>query len=193
MADTLEAAIARIHAVGNEFCESQMYDWPGFTPRDPDPARFFKQEGIEFDGVLFIRYPVKKTFKPVPRNQIEEEERSVGATLPSDYKRLIENFGAFHLPGKANVAFESPAEALKTTRARWCYAGKPLSVLAISKYHATSDGNSLGFIREGDSFGMSLYEFDHERVHVGDDPSLWTRKIGDSLADFVLEYLRRNT
>jgi hypothetical protein len=190
MPDSLETAIARINAVSSDLCESQMYAWPGFNPMNPDPDRFFAQEGIEFDGLLFIRYPVKRTFNPIPRAQLEDEERVVGATLPSDYRLLLEEFGTFHLPGKAKVAIESPAEALRTTRACWCYEGKQLSVLAISAYNATSDGNAIGFVRQGDSFGMALYEFDHERLYQGDDPSLWTTKISDSLADFVVEYLR---
>jgi hypothetical protein len=35
----------------------------------------------------------------------------------------------------------------------------------------------------------SLYEFNHELRHRGDDPSLWTKKLSDSLADFVIDYL----
>jgi hypothetical protein len=47
-------------------------------------------------------------------------------------------------------------------------------------------------VREGDSFQDAIYEFDHELLHKGDDPSLWTRKIGDGLAEFLVEYLEHN-
>ena len=189
--DSLEAAIAKIHAIANEYCENQIYVWPGFDPIDPDPDKYFRQHRVEFDGELFIRYPVKRTFDPIPMDRIKEAERSLGANLPGDYKVLLEKFGPFHLPGDADIRIQSPMDALRATRACWCYEDKPLSVLAISPYNATSDGNAIGYIRQGDSFGPSIYEFDHELVHMADSPSLWTHKVADCLADFVLDYLDR--
>lgn len=65
-------------------------------------------------------------------------------------------------------------------------------MLAISQYNATSDGNAIGFVRHGESFGSSLYELHHVRVHGIDSPSHWTRKLADCLADFVVECLDRD-
>jgi len=193
MSNSLEIAIEKIRSIGDLYCENQMYIWPGFHHDDPDPEAFFRQEGIEFDGELFIRYPVKRTFNPIPMDQIEDEERELSVSLPIDYEVLLHHFGEFHLPGSANITLVSPAEALKTTYfAFWCNAGGPLSALAISPYNATSDGNCIGFLRDGDSFQPAIYEFDHELVDTGKNPSLWTKRIGDSLADFLLEYLDRH-
>jgi len=126
-------------------------------------------------------------------DQIEDVERTLGVSLPNDYRVLLHEFGDFHLPGSANITFESPAEALKTTEmAFWCNVGSPLSALAISPYDATSDGNWIGFLRDGDFFQPAIYEFDHERVRKGKNPSLWTKKISSCLADFIIEYLERN-
>lgn len=192
MSSDLETLIAKMHSVGDDYCENQMYVWPGFSHANDDPEKFFAQQGIEFDGILHIRYPVSKTFDPVPADQLAHEEHSLGATLPDDYKLLLQEFGQFHLPGKASIILESPAEAVKTTRNGWCYKGQSLSVLAISPYNQTSDGNSIGFIRTGDSFSPTLYELDHELRCKGDNPSLWTKKVGDSLTAFLLGYLDRH-
>lgn len=192
MSNSLEAAIRKIDALGNEYCVNQMYRWPGFDPRHPDPATFFSAGRIEFDGDLFIRYRVKETFNPLSVERIEAEEGMVGASLPNDYKVLLQTFGEFHLPGAAGICIESPAKALKTTRGTWRYEGEPLRALAISSYNDTSDGNSIGFIRDGDSFQPALFELCHELRSRGDDPSLWTKKLGDSLSDFLLEYLERD-
>lgn len=192
MPNILDSLIARIRSIGDEYCENQMSVWPGFNPTDCDPEEFFRERGIEFDGLLFIRYPVKTTFNPIPIARIEDEERSLGVTLPSDYKVLLQQFGEFHLPGNASIRIESPLEALRTTRWAWCYGDRPLSALAISSYDATSDGNSIGFVRNGDSFQREIYEFNHELVYQGDSPSLWTKKISNCLAEFLFDYLDDN-
>jgi hypothetical protein len=185
----LQSLLDKIRSIADEHCESQMYCWPGFDPMDPNPKKFFKKLGIEFDGDLFIRYPVKKTFSPMSAQKIAEEEREIGVNLPLEYKTILSEFGGVHLPGNANVAIETPLEALRTTRGAWCYEGKRLSVLAVSSYNRASDGNSVGFIRLDSEFSPVVYEFDHELLYHGDDPSLWTRRVADSLADFLLDYL----
>jgi hypothetical protein len=189
MSRAFDSLAAKISSLSEARCENQMYVWPGFDPMNPNPGKFFKKLGIKFDGDLFISYPVKITFAPLSKEELVHQERLLGIELPLDYKLLLQRFGPVHLPGGANIIIESPQEALKTTRAAWCYEGKPLSVLAISSYNRTSDGNSIGFIRNGNSFGPEIYEFDHELVHNEDDPKAWTKKAGDSLAEFLLEYL----
>lgn len=78
------------------------------------------------------------------------------------------------------------------TQQLWCYEeGQPLRVLAISAYNVTSDGNSIGFVRDGNSFQDTVFEFNHELGYKGDDPSFWATKISDCLADFVIDYLER--
>jgi hypothetical protein len=193
MSQALDSLIAKIHSLSEKRCKNQMYVWPGFDPMDPDPGKFFKRLGIKFDGSLFISYPVKMTFAPLSKEELIQQERSLGVQLPDDYKELLQQFGPVHLPGSADVILQSPQEALASTRAAWCYQGKPLSVLSISSYNRTSDGNSIGFIRKGNLFGPEIYEFDHELLYHGDDPNLWTRKAGDSLAEFLLEYLNGQT
>lgn len=189
MSNSLEAAIQKIHAIADVVCENQMYFWPGFDPLDDDPAKFFRKHKIEFDGDLFIRYPVKATFHPLTKSQIEKEERELGFTLPSDYKTLLQTFGEFHLPGTASICLNAPAAALQSTHSQWCEPDEPLCVLAISSYWQSSDGNSIGYVRAGDALGCELFEFNHELRYEGNDPVLWSKRISNSLADFVLEYL----
>lgn len=191
MPEDLDRLIEQIRAIGDEYCENQMYWWPEFNPREDDPDAFFKEQGIKFDGELFIRYRVKRTFRPIPAAELGQQEQALGVALPHDYKVLLQQFGPLHLPGRACIALESPKEALRTTRGRWCNEDKPLSVLAISPYWETSDGNSIGFIRNGDAFQPAVYEFNHELVYEGDDPTLWSVRRGDSLAEFLLEYLNQ--
>ena len=190
MSSKFDSLAEKIRSIGEVECENQMYVWPGFDPEDPNPKRFFKKLEIKFDGDLFIRYPVKKTFSPIPAEQLNRQERALGVTLPDDYRQLLQQFGPVHLPGNANIVIDSLEDAIKTSRARWCHKGKALSALAISSYNLTSDGNSIGFIRSVDVFQSEVYEFDHELVHQGNDPRLWTKKVGKSLADFLLEYLK---
>jgi hypothetical protein len=121
--------------------------------------------------------------------RILEEENKIGVLLPTEYKSLLEEFGGVHLPGRADVAINTPMTALKSTRGVWCYEGNPLSVRAISSYNHDTDGNSIGFIRQGSEFSSIVYEFDHELVYKGDDISLWSRPLANTLAEFLLNYL----
>jgi hypothetical protein len=191
MSSLLDTAIAKIRSIASEYCENQMYVWPDFDPMEPDPATFFRQRGIEFDGDLFIRYPVRITFNPIPLTSLESEGRAIGIELPRDYQVLLQEFGEFHLPGPAGIQFESPAHALQTTRGHWCLSDGELTALAISPYNETGDGNSIGFVRRGNVFEPAIFEFAHELVQPGAAPETWTRKISDSLAEFILEYLDR--
>ena len=191
MSSTFDSLVAKIRSISEACCENQMYVWPGFDPLDPNPKSFLKNRGIKFDGNLFIRYLVKQTFSPLSEDQLDQQERSLGVRLPVEYKQLLQHFGPVHLPGKAKIIIKSPEEAIKATRAAWSYEGTPLFVLAISSFNERSDGNSIGFIRSGDRFQAEIYEFDHELYRPGDNPGLWTRKVGESLADFLLEYLNQ--
>lgn len=191
MSDSFDSLAAMIRSMSDEYCENQMYLWDGFDPMDPNPKAFFRKCKIEFDGELFIRYPVKRTFDPIPQTELAHQENFLGIELPTDYKQLLLEFGQVHLPGKAKIIIESPEQALKTTRRGWCGEGQPLSALAISRYNMWSDGNSIGFLRYGDKFQSAVYEFDHELRYKGDDPSLWSKQVGESLAEFLLGYLSR--
>jgi len=186
----IASLIAKIHSIGNEYCKSQMYSWPGFDPMEPNPKKFFRKLGIKFDGDLFIRYPVKRTFRPMPVERIEAEEREIEVALPGDYKSLLAEFGDVHLPGDAGIAIATPLKALKMTRGAWCSEAEPLSILAVSPFNRNSDGNCLGFIRKGSEFMPEVYEFRHELLYHGDDPALWSKLIADSLSDFLFDYLQ---
>jgi hypothetical protein len=192
MRTKLEEAIEKIHSIGDEYCENQMYFWPDFDPVHPNPKAYFRKQGVEFDGDLYIRYRVKQTIRPIPSAQIEQEERIVGATLPEDYKTLLQVFGEVHLPGNAVFCLDSPAKALNATRGAWHDTDTPPKVLAVSSYWRTSDGNSIGFIREGDAFLPAIYEFNHELVYGAENTSEWTTRLSDSLADFILAYLQQD-
>ncbi len=185
----IQTAIAKIRSIGDEYCENQVYIFPDYDPHQDDATALCKRLCIPFTDDLMVRYPAKRTFCPILRAKIDANEASLGITLPEDYKKLLETFGEFHLPGKASVCLKSPLNALEATRCAWCYEGKPLTVLAISSYNNTSDGNSIGYIRDGNLFRPELFEFKHELLYGNDDPSLWTRKVGESLADFLITYL----
>lgn len=158
---------------------------------DPKPKAFFKAQGIKFDGLLFIRYRVEQTFQPLTAAEIKAAEKNIGATLPSDYKTLLQMFGGFHLPGRAGIQLRPPLEAMSATSNQWQDKTSPLRVIAISQFNQTSDGDCIGFLRKGKSFLPELFKFDHERVYQGTDPSLWSKKVGDSLSEFLLSYLNR--
>lgn len=186
----IETAIALISSIGDEYCENQAYIFPEYDPSECDATALCKRLGIPFTDDLMIRYPANRTFKPLTHKAIAQEERALGATLPSDYKTLLETFGEFHLPGDESLCFKVPAAAARSTQQNWTQQ-LPLSALAISSYHKTSDGNCIGFIRNGPNFGDELFEFDHELVYQGEDPKLWSRKLADSLSAFLVGYLRR--
>lgn len=95
----LQSLLDKIRSIADEHCESQMYCWPGFDPMDPNPKKFFK-----------------KTFSPMSAQKIAEEEREIGVDLPLEYKTILCEFGGVHLPGNANVAIETPLEALRNSR-----------------------------------------------------------------------------
>lgn len=179
----------KIRSIADDYCESQMYCWPGFDPMDPDPGAFFHKLRIEFDGDLFIRYPVKNTFCPMTHEAILEEESKVGVLLPTDYKLLLAEFGSLHLPGAANIAIKRPIEALRSTRSMWCSEGTPLNALAISSYNHEADGNSIGFIRDGSKFSSIIFQFDHELAYKEEESSLWSKPQAESLSEFLLGYL----
>lgn len=189
---SIQAAIEKIRSVGEEYCENQVYFFiDAEYPMECDITALCERLRIPYTDDLMIRYPANRTFAPMDRTLIEQQEADLGITLPDDYKSLLEAFGEFHLPGDASVCIDSPEQALRMTRNCWCYEGKPLRALAISSYHDTSDGNSIGFIRDEDVFAPPIYEFDHDKLHHGDDPALWTAKLADSLADFIVAYLDR--
>ena len=175
--------------MGDVYCVRQMYDWPGFDQMHPNPKKYFKRLGIEFDGNLFIRFPMKLTFNPIAVDRIVEEERTIGVLLPIEYKLVLEEFGRVNLPVTADVTIETPLEAVSNTRCAWWRSEKPLPMLAISTFNTTSDGNGIGFIRTGSQFSPVVYEFSLGLLDDGDDPLRWARPLANSLSEFLLNYL----
>jgi hypothetical protein len=104
MPTSFDSLIAKIRSIADAYCENQMYVWPDFDPTDPNPRAFFRKRGIKFDGDLFIRYPVKKTFSPLSGGELDHEERSLGVALPADYKQLLQQYAGAGQGGAMRVA-----------------------------------------------------------------------------------------
>ncbi len=100
------------------------------------------------------------------------------------------NLASFHLPGTAAICFERPVAQCTRHKEPW-QIEENLSALAISSYNVDSDGNSIGFIRHNDRFGDEVFEFNHELRYHGDDPTMWTKKLAGSLAEFIVNYLNK--
>ncbi len=185
---SLDDAIAKIRSIGHVICENQGYVFPDYDHMNCDATVVCEILGIPFTDDLFITYPAERTFAPISEAEIADEEVEIGVRLPLDYKRLLIEFGEFHLPGNAAICLERPLRAVYTSQGAW-QIDENLSALAISSYNVESDGNSIGFIRRNDRFGDELFEFDHELRYHGDDPTLWTKKLAGSLAEFIISYL----
>lgn len=89
MSDCLGLLREKLRSISSHYCENQLYVWPGFNPEIHDPDEFFASRDIEFDGELFIRYRVERTFRPLTAAQIAREERLIGAKLPADYTAFL--------------------------------------------------------------------------------------------------------
>ena len=190
MPNTVETAIAKINSVGERLCENQAYYFDDYDPEVGDVPALCNRLGIPATDDIVIEYPANRTFSPLPESEIAAYEEAVGASLPWDYKRLLAMFGTFHLPGRVSFCLYSPSSAISATCGGWWF-DDPLTmpVLAISPYHQHSDGDSIGFLRSGSEFAPWLHVFKHELRHHGDDPSQWSERVADSLADFVISYI----
>ena len=189
---SIDIAIETIRSVGDEHCENQAYIFPDYDPMECDATALCQRLGIPYTDDINIRYPANRTFLPIDPDLIAQQESQIGITLPHDYKTLLETLGAVHLPGHANVCIDSPADAVDTTRGYWLAEPAPLSLLAISTYNETSDGDAIGFRYDGDRFGDAVYKFDHELVNGDDGPENCATKIAYSLGEFITEYLAKN-
>jgi hypothetical protein len=189
---SLEDAIAKIRSVGQHLCENQGHVFPDYDHMNGDATAVCERLGIPFTDDLFIEYPTERTFCPIDEADIAQEEQELGVRLPSDYKTLLNVFGEFHLPGNAVICIESPLHAAHTSQGAW-QIDENLTALAISSYNVHSDGNSIGFLRQGDRFGDELFEFNHELRYHGDDPTLWTKRLASSLSEFIVSYIDQIT
>jgi hypothetical protein len=196
MASTVETAIAMIRSVGDELCENQVYyfDDYDFDPETGlgDATALCTRLGIPVTGDILIEYPASRTYLPLTESQIASFEKSLCASLPDDYKPLLATFGAFHLPGNADIFLSSPSAAISTTGGSWWFDDPTtMPVLAIAPYRLCCDGDSIGFIRKNDEFGPALFVLKHELRHEGDDPALWTERIAESVSAFAIKYLEK--
>jgi len=194
MTNQLEMAIEKIRSVGDRLCENQVYyfDDYEFDPETGigDATALCDRLGIPFTDDIVIEYPASATFSPLPDSEIATLEESLSATLPEDYKQLLLTFGAFHLPGNADICLSTPSSAISSTCGVWQFEDPAtLPVLAISSYHQNGDGDSIGFIRNGELFDPAIFVFKHELRYEGDDPALWTERVADSFAAFVIAYV----
>jgi len=190
MSATIDIAIAKIKGIGDRLCENQVYCFDDYDPETEDPTELCRRLGIPVTDDIVIEYPAAKTFSPISESSIAELSRELGAALPEDYTRLLAEFGAFHLPGQCAICFHSPDSALSCTCGQWDFDDPSTApVLAISDYHKECDGDSIGFLRAGESFAPAVYVFKHELRFEGDDPKLWTEKLAESLAEFIVSYI----
>ena len=190
MASTLETAIAKINSVGDRLCENQVYYFDDYEHELADPAPLCTRLGIPVTDEIVIEYPANRTFSPLTESDISALEKTFGASLPEDYRRLLATFGTFHLPGNAALCMHSPSSVISASCGGWLFDDPvTIPVIAISPYHQYSDGNSIGFIRKGAEFGAELFVFDHELRYKGDDPTLWSERIADSFAAFIISYI----
>ena len=186
----IEDAIAKIRSVGHVICENQGHVFDDYDHMNSDATAVCERLGIPFTDDIILAYPAERTFAPISEAEIAEEEEEIGVRLPEDYKQLLIAFGEFHLPGDAEICFQSPLNAAYNSQGQW-QVDENLSVLAITSYNVDTDGNSIGFIRREDRYGDELFEFDHERRYHGDDPALWSKKLAGSLSEFIVQYLRQ--
>ena len=184
---SVEDAIAKIRSVGHIMCENQGHVFPDYDHMNGDATAVCERLGIPFTDDLFIEYPTERTFFPIDETEIAQEERELGVRLPTDYKRLLNVFGEFHLPGNAVICIEAPLRAAYTSRGAW-QIDESLNALAVSSYNVNSDGNSIGFLRQGERFGDEIFEFNNELRYHGDDPKLWTTRLAGYLAEFIVSY-----
>ncbi len=188
---SIEIAIETIRSVGDEYCENQAYIFPDYDPIECDATALCDRLGIPHTDDIIIRYPSNRTFSPIDADLIAQQEAEIGITLPQDYKTLLESFGEVHLPGHANVCINSPTIAVNATRGYWVAEPAPLTMLAISKYNDTSDGDAIGFLRDDDRFGDAVFKFDHELIYGDNGPAKCSTQIADSLGDFIMRYLAK--
>ncbi|MFN3153432.1 SMI1/KNR4 family protein [Bremerella sp.] len=187
MTRAIDLAIDRIRAIGSHVCENQVYVFDDYDPHECDPTAVCQRLGIPYSDELFLSYPAERTFDPIPWAQIEAEEQQLGATLPDDYKTLLATFGRFHLPGRASICLRSPVDSSEVGQDAWSIPEN--GILAISNYMQESDGNMIGFIRNGEQFAPELYEFSLDLRWMTSSDQPWQIKRADSLADFVIQYL----
>lgn len=193
MSPPVESAIAKIKSIGDHICWNQVYCFDEYNPETGDATALCQRLGIPVTDDIVVEFQAKRTFSALPKAEIAEFENRLGAALPHEYKRLLLEFGTFHLPGSAQIFFNSPDAALSRTCDAWGFDNpKTMPVLSISSYHHDCDGDSIGFRRHGASFGSELYVFKHELRYLhGDDDNVqaWTEKIAGSLPDFIITYI----
>ena len=190
MTSTIEIAIAKIKGVGDRLCENQVYYFDDYDPETGDATALCRRLDIPLTDEIVIEYPVAKTFCPIPASTIAKLESQLGSKLPNDYTRLLTEFGAFHLPGRCAICFHSPDSVLSGTCGHWWFDDpSTMPVLAISDYHHTCDGDSIGFIRKGEAFAPAVYVFKHDLRSEGADPKIWTEKLAESLSEFIVSYI----
>lgn len=195
MQNELDLAIAKIRSVGDRMCWAQVYSFDDCEV-DPetgiaDATNVCKRLGIPYSDDVILEFPAKSTFAGHAQSDVRELEQALQATVPADYFRLMTEFGSFRLPGDDDIGFYSPRTIVACEGLPWelgHIASWP--VLAISFFHRDSDGDCIGFLRETEAkFGSPLYLFRHEERYLGDDPKLWSERIADSLAEFLIDYI----
>jgi|GEM_PF-4701999 len=195
MADYQQVAAA-MQRIRRKFCSTQVYEFDDYEVDSDlgfgDPTAVCQRLGIPVTDELFLDYPAERSFVPLADELINELETAMEATLPVDYRWLLRSYGPCHLPGRSHVRFYSPTSAVGATLGAWWHDGEPRTapVLAIATYHATADGNALGFLRDGNSFSPEVYELDHDLRWTDPDPKHWTHKRADSLGEFLLNYIK---
>jgi hypothetical protein len=190
MPTPLEAAIKKVKGAREHICSTQVYHFEDYDPATGDATSLCKRLGIPLTDDIIVEFPIERTFKPLSRAKIDKLSRELNASLPSDYTALLAEFGPFHLPVDSDIALFAPSAAIHQTAYYWHFTDPAMMpALAISHYNYDCDGDAVGYLRSGKTFGPELYHFKHEMRYKGDDPQLWTEKIAPSLSDFIISYL----
>lgn len=124
---------------------------------------------------------------PVPPEYVTSLEVAVQASLPQDYRVLLERCGTFEVPGEPVVRLYDPAVVCAYVGSIYNMEGMPPAAwpaLPIARYG--DSGDDLGFVRTGDVFGPAVGILNHEGPWLDAARENWYEVAADSLSDFIL-------
>ena len=190
MDSAIDAASDAIVRAGKRKCTTQIYSFPEYDPSTHNYKEICKRLGIRSKDDLLLTYPAMNTFAPMDHAALDQFEFSLTAALPKDFRDLLLRFGAFHLPGDAEIRIGTPDSMISFTLGAWGFAdAATVPVLAISPYSLDCDGDAIGYVRGDSKFGAELFRFHHDLRHGATKVEEWSTVLAPSLAEFIVTYL----